>query len=71
MTTRDPNVVTLREAAQWLGVSHDHALRMAADGDFPGLITSTHTSGKRRVWLVSVPRFNAAVHGNSGMGRPA
>ena len=62
MAKPDPDVVSLQTAAGWLGYGRTQAYRMAQEGDFPGLITLRQT-GKRRKWLVSVPRFKEAVHG--------
>lgn len=60
-----PDVISLAEAARRLGVSYVTARRMAAKGDFPGLISATRASGTRRPHLVSVPRFEAIVHGKA------
>ena len=71
---RDPNVITLAEAAVKFGVSVSEAYRMARAGDFPGVILATRRSGSPRRWLVSVPRFNEEVHGTrnpDGGGRRA
>jgi hypothetical protein len=62
---RDPNVITLAEAAVKLGVSESEAYRMARAGDFPGLISRVRQSGSPRRFLVSVPRFNQEVHGTT------
>jgi hypothetical protein len=59
----DPDIVPLSVAAEWLGVSQWTALRMAEKGDFPGLIDRVRTSGTRRLWKVSVPRFHQEIHG--------
>lgn len=59
----DPDVWTLREAAEKLRVSYSRACDMARAGDFPGIIPLRH-SGRQRKWLVSVHRFNQLVHGS-------
>jgi hypothetical protein len=63
----DPNVIPLSEAAVLLHVSESEAYRMARAGDFPGIIERTRRSGSPRRWLVSVPKFNAEVHGTTGV----
>ena len=63
MAKPDPNVVSLQTAAGWLGYGRSQAYRLAQSGEFPGLIVLRKT-GKRRKWLVSVPRFEQEVHGS-------
>lgn len=55
---RDPNVMTVPEAANRLKISKDKAYDLARRGELPGAFQLG------RSWRVSVPRFNAVVHGS-------
>lgn len=56
---RDPNVISVPEAAELLGVSQDLAYSRARRGELPGAFQL----GRR--WLVSLVKLRRAIHGSS------
>jgi hypothetical protein len=58
---RDPNVISLEEAAVLRGVSVKTAYRLARAGRFPGLLPRE----KGEHYKVSRPRFMREVHGTA------
>jgi len=53
----DPNVISIREAAELIGISDDLAYDLAHRGELPGAVQL----GRR--WLVSRIRLMASIHG--------
>jgi len=58
---RDPDLVSLADAADWLGISEDTARKLAAEGTFPGDAAFQVSSR----WRVSMPRLRRALHGTN------
>lgn len=55
----DPDLITLPQAAAWLGISAKTAQRMAAAGTFPG--DAAIQIG--RTWKVSLQKLRRHLHG--------
>jgi len=58
---RDPDLVSMADAADWLGISEATARKMANDGTFPG----DAAFQVERQWRVSMPRLRRALHGQA------
>lgn len=58
----DPNVISIQEAAELIGVSDDLCYDLARRGELPGAIQL----GRR--WRVSRIRLLAAIHGTEDGG---
>ena len=59
---RDPNGVSVREAAERLGISRGSAYSLARMGELPGAFQLGHR------WLVSLIKLPRAVHGSEDGG---
>jgi excisionase family DNA binding protein len=59
---RDPNVISVPEAARLLCISKDLAYDLARRGELPGAFQL----GRR--WRVSLVRLNSAIHGSEDGG---
>ena len=57
MSAADPNVISIQEAAEEIGVSDDLAYDLARRGELPGAFQLG------RHWRVSRIRLRAAIHG--------
>lgn len=55
----DPDLLTIPQAAERLGMSRSTALRLAGAGTFPG--DAAVKVGRK--WLVSVPKLARYLHG--------
>jgi excisionase family DNA binding protein len=52
-------IITIEEAAEYLGISDDLAYKLANTGQFPGNAAITLD----RQWRVSLPKLFRAIHG--------
>ncbi len=57
----EPDLLTIHETARRLHVHPDTLYRWARDGDFPPAIKI----GRGRRWMVSVPRLERYLHGET------
>lgn len=55
----EPDLISIPQAAERLGLHHDTLYRLARTGQFPPAV---HIGAK---WLVSVPRLERYLHGEA------